>query len=72
MESGTKKLMKALADLFWKKYNVDLEQIISKKELGRILSAQRAEEISQEYKENRYKPKFKIEDILMKILEVFS
>jgi hypothetical protein len=65
------KLWKAIQNVCRIKNRTALDNIISKKSLAQILSMKRANEIQQEIKENRYKPKWKIEEQINKIYNKF-
>jgi len=65
------KLWKAISKVCWMKNKVELDYVISKTSLARALSLKRAEEIRQEIKDDRYKPKWKIEEEIIKIHEKF-
>lgn len=69
--SPNKKLFKVVRDECWLRNNVDLEIYVSKKSLARTLSTKRAEEIVHEVNEGKYKPKWKIEEEILKIHERF-
>ena len=65
------KLWKAMNNTCWMKNKVKLDDVISKTSLARTLSMKRAEEIRQEIKNDKYKPKWKIEEEIVKIYEKF-
>lgn len=65
-----KKIVKALHDLYRKKYGLSLSAFISKPELGRILSLKRANEIRKEIESGTYSPKIEIEKEIIKILKL--
>ncbi len=65
------RLWKTVHDICWMKNGVEIEDVISKASLARILGIERAEEIRQESKSGKYKPKLKIEEEIIKIYEKF-
>jgi hypothetical protein len=65
------KLWKAIYSIFWMRNEVKLDDVVSKVGVARTLSMKRAEEISQETKDGKYKTKWKIEEDIMKIYERF-
>ena len=66
-----KNLMRAIKDLFWKKYGDDVYRYISKTELARSLSQKRAHEIEKEIAAGSYVPKWEIEKEIVKICKKF-
>jgi hypothetical protein len=53
------------------KNQTSLDNIITKKTLARILCEKRADQIQSEIKESKYKPKWKIEEEIIKIHKTF-
>lgn len=62
---------KAVHDACWMKNGIRIDDVISKTSLARNLGLRRAEEIQQELGKSKYKPKWKIEEEIVKIYERF-
>jgi hypothetical protein len=65
------KLWKAIADICYLKNSFPLDSVMSKTELARTLSIGRAEEIRQEIASDSYKPKWRIEEDIIKVHKKF-
>lgn len=65
------KLWKAIYNVCREKNAFELDVLISKTSVARALTIKRTEEIRQEIKENKYKPKWKIEEEIGKIYKKF-
>jgi len=65
------RLWKAVRNVCWMKNRIEVDDVISKVNLARMLSMKRAEQIRQETKSGKYKPKWKIEEEIVKICEKF-
>jgi len=69
--NSREKVWKTIQTICWMKNQTELDNIITKKILARILCQKRADQIQLEIKENRYKPKWKIEEEIIKIHKTF-
>jgi hypothetical protein len=65
------KVWKTIQTICWMKNQTELDNIITKKTLARILCEKRVDQIQSEIKESKYKPKWKIEEEIIKIHETF-
>ena len=65
------RLWKAVHDVCWLKNRIRIDLVISKPKLARTLGLRRAKEIQQELSESKYKPKWGIEEEILKIYEKF-
>lgn len=65
------RLWKAVHDVCWLKNGIGIDIVISKTKLARTLGLRRAEEIQHELNEGKYKPKWRIEEEILKIHEKF-
>ncbi len=61
------RLWKAIHSVCWMKNKIEVDDVISKTSLARMLSLKRVEEIKDEQKNNKYKPKLKIEQEIINI-----
>jgi len=64
-------IWKAIQTLNWFENHTELDSVITKKSLTQILCRNRANQIQKEIHENNYKPKFKIEEEILKIHKIF-
>lgn len=65
------RLWKAVHDVCWMKNSIEVDDVISKTSLARTLTMKRAEEIRHEIKSGKYKPKWRIEQEIIKVCEKF-
>lgn len=70
-DKPTEKLWKSISSICYLKNSIPIDDVISKTKLARTLSLMRAEEIKQEIAKNSYRPKWKIEEDLVKIYNMF-
>jgi hypothetical protein len=63
-------ITKAISDLIWEKNQVELDLVISKKQLAETLIQCRIEEIKKERQQEEWKPLLSIEKILYEIFDM--